>query len=66
MVTICGYLDNLQVTTSKYVPFKTVMLKDQEKKDFTKIYVQVPKRRPQIKNFHEDDPRMQKIQTVLI
>ena len=67
MITICGYLEPL----SKLVQFSlqtplVVHLKDQEKRDFTKVVVQVPKRRPHIKNFREKDPRLAKIQSAIV
>jgi hypothetical protein len=64
MITICGYLDSLQNFVN-YSLSKSIHLKDQDKKDFTKIFAQVPKRKPLIKNFSEDDPRIPKIQNVI-
>eukprot|EP00347_Sterkiella_histriomuscorum_P002374 403368401 len=66
MITICGYLETLQLIVNRTLKRNDIKLKDQEKRDFTKVLVQVPKRRAQIKNFTEDDPRLEKIQSVLI
>lgn len=45
---------------------KQVFLKEQDKKDFTKIILQVTCKKPHIKNFSEDDPWLPKVQEPLI
>ncbi|CDW87299.1 UNKNOWN [Stylonychia lemnae] len=66
MITICGYLDSLQTFIGQSLNKQNILLKDQDKKDFTKVFAQVPKRKPQIKNFVEDDPRLGKIQQIVL
>lgn len=60
MVTLCGYLDSLSAFVSNSLK-KNLSIRQGDKKDFNKVFVQVPKRNPQIKNFEDDDPRVERI-----
>ena len=63
MLTISGYIENLQALASRVLG-RQVQIPD--KKDQEKVFVQVPKRKPHIKNFSDNDPRLEKIQGAIM
>jgi hypothetical protein len=60
-VTITGYLTNLAQFVNRTLNLRNVNLLDNDKRDQDKVVSQLPKRKPQGKNFYENDPRIDKI-----
>jgi len=62
---VSGYIGPLQNFVQRYFD-KKVELKDQEKKEFTKVIAQVQCKKPHIKNFMEDNMKLFKVQNYLL
>ena len=64
MITVTAYTENIQALLEKALKRKLNLKELSDKKD--RVMAQVPKRRPNVRNFEEHDPRLEPIQRVIL